>query len=63
MVSFAKLLPHALFAFIFIPTASATTIFQSNTHRTHYIGAERSVEFEVYHPESTFEVSLSLIVS
>jgi hypothetical protein len=63
MVSCVKLLPPALFVLIFIHTASATSIFQSNTRRTHYIGAERNVEFEVFHPESTFEVSFSLIVS
>ncbi|KAH9029325.1 Fungalysin metallopeptidase-domain-containing protein [Lactarius deliciosus] len=54
MVSFAKLLPPALFAFLFVCTASATT-FQHNTHRTHYIGADRSLKLEAFHPESIFE--------
>ncbi|KAH8978806.1 metalloprotease [Lactarius hatsudake] len=61
MVSFAKLLPPALFAFLFVRTASATpwpSTFQLNTHRTHYIGADRSLKLEAFHPESIFEASI-----
>src|ERR1700735_3918696 len=63
MVPFAKLLPPALFAFLFIPITSATSTFKPTTHRTHLIGADRSVELEVYHPETTFEASFYLFVS
>ena len=57
MVSFAQLLPPVLFAFIFIPATSATSVLQLATHRTHYIGAEKNVEFETFHPEPIFEAS------
>ncbi|KAH9020571.1 Fungalysin metallopeptidase-domain-containing protein [Lactarius pseudohatsudake] len=58
MVSFAKLLAPALFAFLSVRTASATpwpSKIQHNTHRTHYIGADRSLKLEAFHPESIFE--------
>ncbi|KAF8271082.1 Fungalysin metallopeptidase-domain-containing protein [Lactarius quietus] len=54
MLSFSKLLPHAFFAFLLILTTSAELTPKSTTHRTHYIGKERSVEFVAYNPESTF---------
>ncbi|KAF8261950.1 Fungalysin metallopeptidase-domain-containing protein [Lactarius quietus] len=54
MLSFSKLLPPAFFAFLLIPTTSAELTPKSTTHRTHYIGKERSVEFVAYNPESTF---------
>ncbi|KAH9053793.1 metalloprotease [Lactarius vividus] len=58
MVSFARVLPPAFFAFLFVPIASATSwslTSQSHTHRTHYIGADRSFKLEAFHPESIFE--------
>ncbi|KAI9439555.1 Fungalysin metallopeptidase-domain-containing protein [Lactarius indigo] len=58
MVSFTGFLPPALFAFLFVGTASATpwpSTFQYTTHRTHYIGADRNVKLEAFHPESIFE--------
>ncbi|KAH8991259.1 Fungalysin metallopeptidase-domain-containing protein [Lactarius akahatsu] len=61
MVSFAKLLAPALFAFLSVRTASATpwpSTFHHNTHRTHYLGADRSLKLEAFHPESIFEASI-----
>ncbi|KAH9037314.1 Fungalysin metallopeptidase-domain-containing protein [Lactarius hengduanensis] len=58
MVSFTKLLAPAFFAFLSVRTASATpwpSPIQHNTHRTHYIGADRSLKLEAFHPESIFE--------
>jgi extracellular elastinolytic metalloproteinase len=56
MVSFARLLPPTLFAFLlFTPTASATSTVKHATHRTHYIGASRSLKLEAFHPQSIFE--------
>ncbi|KAH9020575.1 Fungalysin metallopeptidase-domain-containing protein [Lactarius pseudohatsudake] len=62
MVSCTEFLP-ALFAFLFVPTASATpwpSTFQLNTHRTHYFSADRGLKLEAFHPESIFEASFYL---
>ncbi|KAH8978800.1 Fungalysin metallopeptidase-domain-containing protein [Lactarius hatsudake] len=63
MVSFIEFLLPALFAFLFVPTASATpwpSTFQLNTHRTHYFSVDRSLKLEAFHPESIFEASFYL---
>ncbi|KAI9456861.1 Fungalysin metallopeptidase-domain-containing protein [Lactarius psammicola] len=60
MVLFPKLLPPVLLAlFSSIPTTSATpwpATFQHTTHRRHYVGADRSLKLEVFHPEIDFRV-------
>ncbi|KAI9456869.1 metalloprotease, partial [Lactarius psammicola] len=63
MVSFTRHLLPALFAFLFVPTTSATpwpATPKRATHRTHYVGADRSLEIEAFHPESIFEASFYL---
>ncbi|KAI9456867.1 hypothetical protein BJY52DRAFT_1212809 [Lactarius psammicola] len=62
MVTFAKFLPTVLFS-LFVPTTSATLQSSTPRHfiqRTHYIGADRSLKLETFHPESTFEASSNL---
>ncbi|KAH8991254.1 Fungalysin metallopeptidase-domain-containing protein [Lactarius akahatsu] len=54
MVLFARFIFPVLLAL----TTSATTwpaTSHPTTHRTHYVGADRSLKLEVFHPESTFE--------
>ncbi|KAH9173732.1 Fungalysin metallopeptidase-domain-containing protein [Lactarius sanguifluus] len=54
MVLFARLISLVLLAL----TTSATTwpaTSHPTTHRTHYVGADRSLKLEVFHPTSTFE--------
>ncbi|KAH9010332.1 Fungalysin metallopeptidase-domain-containing protein [Lactarius hengduanensis] len=54
MVLFARLISPVLLAL----TTSATTwpaTSHPTTHRTHYVGADRSLKLEVFHPTSTFE--------
>ncbi|KAH9174152.1 Fungalysin metallopeptidase-domain-containing protein [Lactarius sanguifluus] len=54
----SEFLIPALFAFFFVPTASATpwpSTFQHNTHRTHYFSTDKSLKLEAFHPESIFE--------
>ncbi|KAH9020570.1 Fungalysin metallopeptidase-domain-containing protein [Lactarius pseudohatsudake] len=53
MVAFATFLPTVLFCLLFVSTTSATP--QSWAHRTHYVGADRSLKLEAYHPESIFK--------
>ncbi|KAH8978807.1 Fungalysin metallopeptidase-domain-containing protein [Lactarius hatsudake] len=53
MVAFVPFLPTVLFPLLFVSTTSATP--QSWAHRTHYVGADRSLKLEVNHPESIFE--------
>ncbi|KAH9029326.1 Fungalysin metallopeptidase-domain-containing protein [Lactarius deliciosus] len=55
MVAFAPILPTVLFSLLFVSTTSATP--QSWAHRTHYVGADRNLKLEAYHPESTFQAS------
>lgn len=63
MVSFTKLLSPVLFTFLFTPTSSATSAFKPTTHRAHYIGADKSVKLDVYHPEPIFNASFYLFAS
>ncbi|KAH9016133.1 Fungalysin metallopeptidase-domain-containing protein [Lactarius pseudohatsudake] len=54
MVLFARFISPVLLAL----TTSATTwpaTSHPTTHRTHYVGADRSLKLEVFHPTSTFE--------
>ncbi|KAH8983999.1 Fungalysin metallopeptidase-domain-containing protein [Lactarius hatsudake] len=54
MVLFARLISSVLLAL----TTSATTwpaTSHPTTHRTHYVGADRSLKLEVFHPTSSFE--------
>jgi hypothetical protein len=62
MVSFAWFRPPALFALLFTPTTSATSTSKHATHRTHYIGASRSLKLEAFHPQSIFEANFCLFV-
>ncbi|KAH9053791.1 Fungalysin metallopeptidase-domain-containing protein [Lactarius vividus] len=58
MVSFANPFPLVLLAFLFALATSATqwpATSHPATHRTHYLGADRSLELEAFHPKSTFE--------
>jgi hypothetical protein len=63
MVSFIKLIPPALFSLLYKPTTSETPAFKPTTHHTHYIGADKSVELDAFHPEPIFEASCYLFVS
>ncbi|KAH8978811.1 Fungalysin metallopeptidase-domain-containing protein [Lactarius hatsudake] len=59
MVLFARLISSVLLAL----TTSATTwpaTSHPTTHRTHYVGADRSLKLEVFHPTSSFEASFHL---
>ncbi|KAH9174148.1 Fungalysin metallopeptidase-domain-containing protein [Lactarius sanguifluus] len=58
MVSFANLSPPVLLALLFALATSATkwpATSHPATHRTHYVGDERSLKLEAFHPKSTFE--------
>ncbi|KAH9020568.1 Fungalysin metallopeptidase-domain-containing protein [Lactarius pseudohatsudake] len=58
MVSFANLFPPVLLALLFTLATSATqwpATSHPTTHRTHYVGACRSLKLEAFHPKSTFE--------
>ncbi|KAH9053792.1 Fungalysin metallopeptidase-domain-containing protein [Lactarius vividus] len=58
MVAFATFLPSVLFSLLFVSTTSAvpqSSGFNPSTHRTHYVGADRSLKLETYHPESIFK--------
>ncbi|KAH8978808.1 Fungalysin metallopeptidase-domain-containing protein [Lactarius hatsudake] len=63
MVSFANLSPPVLLALSFALATSATqwpATSHPATHRTHYVGADRSLKLEAFHPKSTFEASFHL---
>ncbi|KAH9174149.1 Fungalysin metallopeptidase-domain-containing protein [Lactarius sanguifluus] len=55
MVAFATFLPTVLFFHLFVSTTSATP--RSWAYRTHYVGADRTLKLEAYHPESIFQAS------
>ncbi|KAH8991257.1 Fungalysin metallopeptidase-domain-containing protein [Lactarius akahatsu] len=58
MVSFTNLFPPVLLALLFALATSATqwpATSHPATHRTHYVGADRSLKLEAFHPKSTFE--------
>ncbi|KAI9434966.1 Fungalysin metallopeptidase-domain-containing protein [Lactarius indigo] len=66
MVAFSTSIPTLLFLILFVPTTSATlqsSSFKPFTHRTHYVGADRSLKLETYHPESIFKASFHLFLS
>ncbi|KAH8984003.1 metalloprotease [Lactarius hatsudake] len=58
MVSFADHSPPVLLVLLFALATSATqwpATSHPATHRTHYVGADRSLKLEAFHPKSTFE--------
>ncbi|KAH9029338.1 Fungalysin metallopeptidase-domain-containing protein [Lactarius deliciosus] len=58
MVSFANHSPPLLLVLLFALATSATqwpATSHPATHRTHYVGADRSLKLEAFHPKSTFE--------
>src|SRR6266404_8980491 len=60
MISPAIFFLTVSFALLFAPTTSGKSWhheFNPATHRTHHIGPHKSLEFQTFHPESTFEAS------